>query len=207
MTRQWLATGAALVALSGVLAACSGGSDEPKADPTKAATSAAPATTTPAPAPTPAAQPQGANGVTYEIQNWDEYATDPAVLAWKQTLEAVGGSANSGKVLEPVRTGTSKKVLRTFVSSLQQAKSGNWHVEPVGKVRIEAAETTSNRSKLTVCTWGPSTVYLTKDGKSPDGDENFDVWFKQTFELALRDGRWKITAAASDGKCSGGAPA
>lgn len=205
--RQWLATGAAVVMLSGALSACSGSDDDPEPSPTKTS-SAAPATT-PAPEPTPAVvtQPPGANGVTYEIQNWDEHATDPAVLAWKQTLEAVGGSANSGKVLEPVRAGMSKKVLRMFVSSLQQAKRGNWHVEPVGKVRIESAETTSSRSKLAVCSWGPSTVYLTEDGKSPDGDENLDVWSKQTFELALRDGRWVITAAASDGTCPGGAPA
>ncbi|MET0819742.1 MAG: hypothetical protein ABWY58_02165 [Aeromicrobium sp.] len=207
MKRHALTAAAVAVVLSVSLAACSGGGsdDKPKASPSKTP-SAAPATTSAAP-PQPPAQPTGAYGVTYEIQNWDQYATDPAVLAWKQTLEAVGGSVNSGKLAEPVRTGMSKKVLRDYVSSLEQARSGNWHVESVGKVRVESAENSASRSTLTTCSWAPSTVYLTKDGKSPDGDENFDVWLKNTYDLALRDGRWMITSSKSEGKCPGGPPA
>jgi hypothetical protein len=197
---------AVAVVLSVSLGACSGGSDgDPKASPSKTP-SAAPATTTAPPA-QPPAQPTGADGVTYEIQNWDQYATDPAVLAWKQTLEAFGGSINAGKLLEPVRAGMSKSALRLYVSSLEQARSGNWHVELVGKVRIESAKTTGDSSKLTVCSWVSSVAFLTKDGKSPDGDENLDVWLKDKYELSLRGGQWKITSAVNDGNCPGGPPA
>jgi hypothetical protein len=204
--RHPLTAAAVAVLLSVTLGACSGGgSDDPKPSPSTS-TSAIPATT-PAPSPQPPAQPAGANGVTYEIQNWDQYATDPAVLAWKQTLEAFGGSINSGRLLEPVRAGMSKKALRLYVSSLEQARSGSWHVEPVGKVRIESAQTTGAKAKLTVCSWVQSVAFLTQDGTSPDGDENLDVWLKDKYELALRDGRWKITSAVNDGKCPGGPPA
>ena len=203
------AVAAVVAVLSVSVGACGGGSDrESKASPSEATAPAA-ETSTPAPPATPApppVQPTGAYGVTYEIQNWEQYATDPAVLAWKQTLEAVGGSVNSGKLLEPVRAGMSKKVLRRYVSSLKQAKSGGWHVEPVGKVTVESAETTASRSKLTTCSWAPSTVYFTKDDTSPDGDENFDIWHKNRYELAVRDGQWTITSVESDGNCPGGPP-
>jgi hypothetical protein len=210
VTRQWLATGAALVALSSVLAACSGGSDdEPKADPSKTATSSAPEPTTPAPAPTPAAQPQGANGVTYEIQNWDEYASDPAVLAWKQTIEGFAGSIGAGKVLEPVRAGMAKRVLRDYVRSFDQATDNNWHVEPVAKVKVESAETTADRSRLVVCLWAPSTAFIKENGE-PAGDstaEDIKVWSKQNLDMVSKDGRWVISTFKYDGECSGGAPA
>jgi hypothetical protein len=194
---------------SSTLAACGSNSDdEPKTAPTKTATSAAPATTTPAPAPTPAAQPQGANGVTYEIQNWDEYATDSAVLAWKQLLEAVGGSTNSGKVLEPVRRGMAKSVLRPYVQSMEQAWDNGRTVPGDAKVKVESATTSGNKAKLVMCLWAPSTVLYEKNGDATGGTSAKDLaaWTKQTVDLTIRDGRWVVTKIDFPGTCDGAAP-
>jgi hypothetical protein len=146
--------------------------------------------------------------VTYEIQNWDEYANDPAVLAWKQTLEAVGASTNSGKLLEPVRQGMAKRVLRPYVQSLQEAWDGGWHVEPVGKIKIESVETSATKSRLVTCLWGPTTAFLQKDGKPVGGGTVKELagWSKQSVDLSLRDGRWIITKLSFLEDCSGGAP-
>ncbi|MCW2839781.1 MAG: hypothetical protein JWR55_1264, partial [Aeromicrobium sp.] len=92
--------------------------------------------------------------------------------------------------------------------SLQQAWDGDWHVESVGKVKIESAATTADASTVVACLWTPTTAFLDKSGDSPDGDtaEELKVWSKQTAKLAVRDGRWVITTFAYDGECSGGAP-
>ena len=155
MKRQSLAAAAVAVVLSVGLGACSGGSsdDDPKARPSTTP-SASPAATT-APPPQPSAQPTGAYGVTYEIQNWEQYATDPAVLAWKQTLEAVNGSIGAGKVIEPVRTGLSKRALRPYVQSIENAWKGDWTVQPIAKVKIESV-TTAGPSKTCLLYTSPS---------------------------------------------------
>jgi len=208
LKRQWLVTGTAIVALSGALAACGGGSDdEPKASPTKTSSAPAATTATPEPAPTPAAQPQGASGVTYEIQNWDEYSADPAVLAWKQTLEAIGGSTLAGKLLEPARQGMAKRVLRPYVQSLNEAVDGGWTLQPVGKVKIESAKPAGNRSELVTCLWGPTVNYY-KDGK-PVGSASvaeLEEWVRQEVTMTLKDGRWIISKLEFKDTCSGGAP-
>ena len=191
------------------LGACSGGgSDEdPKASPSKAP-SAAPATTI-APPPQPPAQPTGANGVTYEIANWDQYATDPAVLAWKQTLEGVGGSVGARKVLAPVTTGMSKRVLRPYVQSLENAWKGGWTVQPIGKVRIESVTPSgSTKSRIISCQWDPSIVFYEKGG-APVGAKSvkdISAWSKQQVDMRLRGGRWIIATSKFDGECPGGPP-
>jgi hypothetical protein len=195
-----------MVAASG-LGACSGGSDDkPATAPPK--TSSAPDVTTPAPTPTIPPQPQGANGVTYEIQNWDQYANDPAVLAWKQTLEAFGASTNAGKVLEPMRAGMAKRVLRPYVESLEQAWSGGWHVEPVGKVKVESATTSGEKAELVTCQWAPTTAFLKKNGEAAGGAsaDATNIWAKQNLSMALKNGRWVITKFTYDGTCGGAAP-
>src|SRR4051794_36772762 len=113
VSRRLLVTSALLVSLLGATSAC-GGSDEP--DPTPKATKTAEAT------PTPKAQPKGADGVTYEIQNWDKYADDPVVLAYKSTNEAIGASVNGRTILPAMREGLSKRGLRTYVPSLDEAR-------------------------------------------------------------------------------------
>jgi hypothetical protein len=196
----------AIVALSSVLSACGGSDEEPTSSPTK--TSSAPAATTPAPTPTVPAQPVGANGVTYEIQNWDQHAADPAVLAWKQTMEAVGGSTNTGKLLEPVTAGMAKRVLRPYVQSLGEAWDGGWTLQPVGKVRIDSAATTGNKAKLVTCLWGPSISYYDKDDQ-PVGASSVDeikVWSRQQVEMTSRDGRWIISKLEFKDTCPGEAP-
>lgn len=199
MSRQLLATGVAAVTLALGLTACGGSDDEPKATATPTPT---PAVTTTA---APPVQPTGANGVTYEIQNWDDYAADPAVLAWKTTFETLSASSNQGKVLPGLRTSTSKSVLRQFVAAVNQAKKNQWRLKDIAKVNVRSASTKGAESSLIMCLWGPTVGYYEKSGKYHGKPEVF--WFKQSVKLSLKSGHWIITKFTYNGKCPGGAPA
>jgi hypothetical protein len=208
-----LAAAAVAAVLSVSVGACGGGSDgETKASPSKATAPAAETSTpaTPTTPPPPPVQPTGAYGVTYEIQNWEQYATDPAVLAWKQTLEAVGGSVNSGKVLGPVASGMSKRALRPYVQSFENAWKGKWTVPSLSKIRIESATPSGpSRTRVIVCEWSPSVNFYDKD-VTPVGvssDEDLAQWGKDTVDMRLKDGRWIIARFDIDGDCPGGPPA
>jgi hypothetical protein len=190
--------------VSGLVAGCSGSDDEPKASATKT-TSAAPATTTPAPAPTPAAQPEGADGVTYEIRNWDEYASEPAVLAWKQVQEALGASTNQGRIIPALRDGSSKKALRKFVAAVDYSSRNKLHVPDRGIARVEKADVGSTSATLTTCLWAPSISVYDEADQIVGGESEY--WYKQEVTLKSRSGRWIVASQLTEGKCSGGAPA
>jgi hypothetical protein len=194
--RQSLVTGVALAALLLGISAC-GGSDD-KADPK-------PTKTTASPTPTPSVQPKGAYGVTFEIQNWDAYADDAAVLAWKQINEAVAGSSNTGKLLAPMRQGMSKKVLRQYLPGVQAGWKNDWHVKPVGKVKVLSARTSSSSAQLTTCLWGPSVGFYTAKDKYFGEPEVY--WLKQKVKMVLTSGTWVMDTVTFDGKCPGGEPA
>ncbi|KQV74947.1 hypothetical protein ASC61_08015 [Aeromicrobium sp. Root344] len=194
-----MASVAVLALLLGV-SAC--GSDDDKADPKPTKTTASPTPTTPV-------QPKGADGVTYEIQNWDAYADDPAVLAWKQAVEGVAGSTNARKVLPSMRQGLSKSVLRTYVASIKQAWKGDWHVDKVGDAKVQSVRTSGNQARMVVCVWNPTTVYYDKNNK-PIGDPSraeLSTWARQKVTMRLTGGHWIMTAFKYSGKCPGGAPA
>ncbi|MEJ7634967.1 hypothetical protein [Aeromicrobium sp.] len=193
MSRQLLTAGVALVALLSVTA-CSGSDDEPQPKPTKS-TSATPA------APE---QPEGADGVTYRIQNWDDYAEDPAILAWKQANEALAASINQGKVLPSLRRASSKSVLRENVTAVNNAKKNDWRVKKLGKVRVETADTVGSKATLLVCLWAPSVGLYEKDGSYYGDKEVF--WFRQDSTLKKTSGGWVVATSKYDGKCPGGAP-
>lgn len=197
MSRQSLATSVAVAALLLGVSACSG-SDGDKADPKPTKTTASPTPTTPA-------QPKGASGVTYEIQNWDDYADDPAVLAWKTAFETLTGSTNAHKVLPGMSKQVSKSVLRQFVAGVDAAKKNRWSVKPVGKVKVGSAKTTASQSTLTMCLWGTSVGVYEENGEYVGKPDRF--WLKQTAKLTFSGGRWILTAFTYKGKCSGGAPA
>ena len=201
--RHWLATGAAIVAMSGLLAACSGGSDEPAADPTKA-TTAAPATTTPAPAPEPATQPAGANGVTWKIQDWATYQNDEAVLAWTDINETLAASINQGKLVPGLEQRTSKSVLREFVSAIDVSAKNSYQVASEGDVKVLSSETTGDRAKLTMCSWAPTTGI--RDKNNDIVGKNEDIWFKEIATLSKSSGQWVLKTVESSGTCPGGPP-
>jgi hypothetical protein len=205
VARQWLATGIALVALSGVLSACSGGSDdEPKAAATTT-TSAAPATTTPAPIPTPAVQPQGANGVTWRIQDWETHQNDEAVLAWVHANETLAASINQGKPVAGLEQLTSKAVLRQYVNAINVSKQKEYRAAPEGDVKVLSSKTSGDRATLTMCSWAPTTAIRDKNNKVVGEGEQ--IWFKETATLSKASGQWVLKTAESSGTCPGGPPA
>lgn len=205
MTRQWLVACAALVALSGTLAACSGSDDEPEASPTKASSATS---TTPAPAPTTApaaAQPQGANGVTWKIQDWQTYQADEAVVEWTHIHEALAASINQGSLVPGLEERTSKSVLRKFVSAVNLSADRGYHVPVEGDVKVLSSTTTGDRAKLTMCMWSTTTGVRDKDDKAVGSDEN--IWFKQEATLSRSSGQWVLRSFDDTvGTCSGGAP-
>lgn len=197
MSRHLLVTSVLLVSLLGGMSACGGGDDEPDSKPKASKTAAA--------TPTPKAQPQGADGVTYEIQNWDKYADDPVVLAYKTTNEAIGASINGSTILPAMREGLSKRGLRTYVPSLDMAKKRKFHVLPLGKVKISSVTTKGSSARLVVCAWVPSVNYYDKNGKAVDNAAK--KWLKQNIGMRSRSGTWVLDTIKFSGNCKGGAPA
>lgn len=198
VNRQTLVAGVIVAALAGTVAAC--GSDDPESKPTPKATPKVTASATP----TVVAQPQGADGVTVEIQNWTDYAGNPVVLSWKQTTEAVQASVNQGQVLPAMRRGMTKNVLRQYLPSLKGSWKQGLVVRPVAKIKVERVRTSGDSSTLVTCFWGPSTSLYTKAGEVVGEPEKF--WLKQTAKLKARGDSWVITKFEFDGKCKGGAP-
>ena len=196
MSRQSLVIGVALATLLLSLSAC-GGSDGDKAEPES--TKATPTTAGPV-------QPKGADGVTYDIGNWDKYADDPAVLAYKQVTEAVQASANRGKVLPAMRQGLSKPLLRQYTAVIQEAWKKKWQVADVGSATIRSASITGSKAHLVTCEWKPSFAFRDKNGRPIA--KTADLWWdKLDITLKSVSDRWIISAAKISGKCPGGAPA
>lgn len=186
--------GVALATLLLGLSAC-GGSDGDKADPkpTKTTTSAAPV------------QPSGASGVTYDIENWGEYADDPAVLAYKQATEALSGSINAGKVLPAMRRSIGKPQLREFTATLQAAWKKKWHVPDRGSASVQSVTKTSSGARLVMCEWKPSFAFHYKNAKAVGTDDRW--WDKVVVTMKSVSGRWILSSVKVSGKCPGGAPA
>jgi hypothetical protein len=208
--QPWLTTCVALVLL-GAVTACSG-NDEPD-EPRSAATSSSVTTDPPPPAaasatatatPEVPAQPTGSDGVTYEIQNWERYASDPVVLSWKQVQEALGASTNRGEVTDALRDGSSKKALRKFIAAVDYSRKNDLHVPARGIARVEKTDVDGDTAKLTTCLWAPSiSVYDNTDTIVGDKSE---YWYKQQVTMASASGQWVVTSQVTEGKCPGNAP-
>ena len=189
--------GVALATLLLGLSAC-GGSDGDKADPKPTKTSESPTPATPA-------QPEGADGVTVDIANWDAYADDPAVLAWKQATEAINASANERKVVPTLRKTLSKKLLRKYVGNIKLAWKNDWHVSSVVSAKVDRSRPSGSQTQLVVCAWAPSETFRKKNGAmviKPD-----QKWNRKTVEVKPVGSTWVVTSLTTKGTCTGGAPA
>lgn len=199
MSRQSLVVGVALATLLLGLSACGGGDgDGDKADPkaTKATSS---------PTPTTLAQPKGAHGVTVDIQNWDKYADDPAVLAYKQASEATGGSMNKHKLVPGITRILSKPVLRLVSANVANGKKNRWSVPKVAYVKLESSRTSGSEARLVTCEWAPSTDVRDRNGKLL-GDVKRE-WRKYSVKLTSKSDTWVLQPIKQIGTCPGGAPA
>ena len=183
-----------VLCLALAMSACSGG-DEPKAKPSK---------TTASPTPTVPVQPEGENGVTFDIQNWDEIAKDAdkleVVTAWKKANEAVGASTNTKKFRPEVRQDFSKKMQRTYAAAFKYSWSRGYKVSETGIVRVASVNGTSGTSTVTACLWKPSTD-VRKGSKMVGGLDQ--SWRKQTAKLSDASGRWVVQTLSSDAECKG----
>ncbi len=182
-----------------VLAGC--GDDQPAAAPPA---SASPTSASPTPSTSPTAQPSGSGGVTVELSNYAEYADEPVVLSWKQTIEAIQASGNVRKVLPRVSANLSVPLRRQIITSLQQAWSNKWTVKPTVDARIAKLTGPAKKKQLTACIWGASYGYYKSDGSFVGDPENY--WLRIAFDLTPQGKDWMIVSAKSTGKCPGGAP-
>lgn len=196
MSRPSLVTGVALATLLLGLSAC-GGSDDAKADPKSTKS-------TPSPTSTPA-QPKGVHGVTVEIQNWDEYADDPAVLGYKQASEASGGSMNKHKLVSGITKLLSKPVLRLVSKNVANSKKHGWSVPDVAYIKVQSSRTRGGVARLVTCQWAPSTDVRDRNGKLL-GDVKRE-WRKYAVTLKSQSGAWVLQPIKQTGTCPGGAPA
>jgi hypothetical protein len=142
--------------------------------------------------------------VTVDVQNWEEYAHDPAVLAWKQATEGINASANARKILPALRAGLSKELERKYVKNVGVAWTNDWHVSAVTRVKVLRSRPLGSHTQLVVCAWVPSETFRKKGGATvikPD-----QTWGRKTIEVTPVGGSWVVTSIVSKGTCPGGAP-
>ncbi|KQY56066.1 hypothetical protein ASD11_16490 [Aeromicrobium sp. Root495] len=182
-----------------LLAACSGSSDAK--DPEASATPSPTAT-----GPSVAPQPPGAHGVTYTVRNWEEYADDPVVLAYKQAYEGALASANDKKIYPEFRDGFTQRGLRDQLPGIKLAWPDDWSVPSEALIDVRSVKTTGNKASIEVCAWGESTDYRNAKGAfvDPDGTRQ---WNRRTAVLVKSGGAWKIDTRKVKGTCPLEAPA
>lgn len=192
-------------ALTLALTACGGGdpSAKPTTSPSSSPTSSAPTSTAPSPT-GPPAQPKGKYGVTVDILNWDKYAADAAVVAWKQTYEAVDGSVSRKKMVPGLVRRLGADARHVFTQTLQLAWDNDWHTKGHIPVRIRSRGGSGTKAVVTTCLWGPDYEFKQRDG-NPAGDP-LKGWLRVRWELRRVAGEWKIASLTQTGACHGGAP-
>lgn len=189
---------ACAAALAVLLSACSGSSD---ADESETSATPEPTATTPSVAP----QPVGAHGVTYRIRNWDEYATDPVVLAYKKAYEGVIASANDKKIYPELRNGYTTKGLRDQLPGIKQAWPDDWSLPSEALAVIQDVKTSGTRATVTACVWGESNDY--RDAKGAFIDPSIvRRWNRRVGMLVKSGDTWKIDVRKTTGTCKIEAP-
>lgn len=205
MSKAWnrsavLATVPAL-ALMTTLAACGGeekkqpsADDEPTSTPT--------VTETPSASPTAAAQPPSTTGATYDILNWAQYADDPAVLAWKKTLEALSGSLLRGKLQPDVRTYTDDKMFRLYSGQVQTGLDEGWTIKRVAQAHVESSRPAGGTRTMRICTWEPTASIYRKDGTPLEPVK--DQWSRQIVTAKRSGDQWRLSDLKYEaGVCKG----
>lgn len=208
MTRR--ASGAAAVIaatlLATTLAGCGEESTSAAADPESTpATSATPASPA-SPTPTAESQPRGAHGVTFQIVNWDDYADDPVVNAWKKTIEAFYGSVNAREPNEEFLRRTAGDQRRMWVGNINYARERDLVGPAVMKGRVVSVEVVGRKATLVGCDLRQTTNFRPRGEKYTDGERGFH---KMTNTFVRRgkgaDQRWVMTDSEPGGRCAKGA--
>jgi hypothetical protein len=195
MGRQTVVANVVLTALLLSATACGASEGTKTPTPTKATTS--PTSSLPV-------QPQGSDGVTYDVLNWTDYAQNPIVGAYKVTNEAYTASINRHKVLPGLREGVDRALLRKIGDDIAFVKKKRWHLPPIVTVRVRSVRTTASKAVLTMCVWRPSNSYYGDNDKIVGPPENW--WDNEISTFANSGGRWVLTSVDIKGRCPGGAP-
>ena len=194
-----------VAALTLGLTACGGGDPSAQSSTSPSSSPSTSAPTSTAPSPTgPPAQPKGKYGVTVDILNWDKYATDSAVLAYKRAAEAFQGSANLGHLAPGFTQSFAKPMQRKLVSGLQFGWTHHLHMPKTVKARVVASRSRGATTTVVDCAWGPTYGYYDSHDKWYGTPERY--WLRESWTLRKVGGQWKVTAGKSAGKCAGGAP-
>ncbi len=203
--RTQLALPALAAALLLVLAACGG--DGSSAEPSPSESPEA-ESTSPSPSETeqagPPEQPRGKHGVTYDIQNWDEYAEEPVVLAWKQAREAGAASINQGEMVQEALRLNRGPARRQLVAGAQQSWENNWHMKKVSAIRIQDVRQRGDRARVVSCEWAPGVSAYQQNGDAIAPVEK--EWRRAISQLRQQGEQWRITTGEYDGNCKGGPP-
>ena len=204
MSKQWIRC-AALATAFGLAATGCGAEDKPSADP-EPSTSSSPATPTETVSASPTAKPQPSSttGATYDTLNWDEYADDPALLAWKKALEAAAGSMKQGKLLPGLRENTTPEMFRVYYANVETGLEDGWQVKPVAHVWVESSKARGTKTTLRLCLWSPTTSVYLKDGSPVGGGPIKKEWNRQVVRVTETGGRPRVAEVDfSAGICKG----
>jgi hypothetical protein len=199
----------AVLALAAVLmlGACS--EDEPSAEPAPEPSPTASSSPSPPAAPSPTAKPQprSTTGATYDIVNWSQYSGDPAVLAWKKTLEAAAGSLVRGKLQPGLRGNTTEAMFRVYYRDVSTGLAEGWQVKPVAKVHVESSKARgADRRVLRLCLWTPTSSVYDKNG-APLQPPLVRQWARQSVGVNRVQGDWRVADLEYDAGVCRGIPA
>lgn len=164
----------------------------------------------PAPEPTeatptgPPPQPEGADGVTWEIQNWDEYAEDEAVLAWKQFNEAVAASITNGEFLPAARDLSTAEVLADYSGSVDFAAANDYRSQRTTDVSIVDSTTDSGVATVVACVWSKSVELVASDGEYVSDED--PQWLRQEADVELGSDSPVVTRVEYEGTCDDDEP-
>lgn len=189
-TRTTLVTTAAAITVALGLGGCS--HDEPSPKPTRT-------TVTPSPTRTVPPQPDGADGVTYDVQNWEKYADDPAVLVWKQLSETLSASVNQGRLVPRASSLASRSMLRPILKNLRFAWSHDLRVRPVARVAVLRSQKNGTRTRLVTCSWDVSADYYRADGTFYGEPES--IWHKDVWTVEQQGKVHLVTSLKPSGTC------
>lgn len=192
------------------LTAC-GGSDTAAPKPTAPASNTPTAAPTAPPAPTPSEvpgpvpMPEGKDGVTVRIANWEQVGEDAKVAAYKTGREALIASLRAGSLVPDFRSTLTPELQRLMQVRLRASWKDGWTVGDRVESRVLAATGGARNGVVLVCEWAPSVAARTAGGALVGKD--LQRWNKLKVKVAMGATGWVMASIDPVGTCPGPAPA
>lgn len=182
------------------LTACGGGATggpEPTASPSP--------TPTPSEVSVPGPLPEGKDGVTVRIANWEQVGEDAKVAAYKTGREALIASLRGGAVVPDFRSTLTPELQRRMLARLQASWKQGWTVGDRVESRVLAARGGARNGVVLVCEWAPSVAARTAGGALVGKD--LQRWNKLKVQVTMGATGWVLASLDPVGTCPGPAPA